>query len=67
MDYFVFTFLGLSLLGNAAFAVLFYKKKYVVTHTVDAKELLAQIMSGPAIVKIDVMDPTSFFVRSPRG
>lgn len=35
--------------------------------TVDAQRLLQEIMSGTAILKIDVIEPGDILLRSPRG
>jgi len=35
--------------------------------THDAKRVLAALASSSAIVRIDVLDPGDFFIRSPRG
>lgn len=57
--------LVVSLILNALLAFYFFKKPKALTQ--DAKALLAEILSGSAVVKIQVLDPSGLFYRSPRG
>jgi hypothetical protein len=66
MDYLVYISLGLSLAANLILGLMIFRQKNK-TLTVDAKRLLSEILSGPAIVKIDVIDASQLFLRSPRG
>ena len=65
MEYILGFSLLVSLCANAWLGFLFYKKKHVLTQ--DAKALLAELMSGQAILKIQVLDPSGLFYRSPKG
>lgn len=65
MDYLVFVFLGISLVANATLTYLHLKRP--ATLTKDAKALLNEILSGGAIVKIDVLDAGALMYRSPKG
>lgn len=55
----------LSFIANAFLAYKLYKKKHILN--VDAQRLLSNILSGSTVVKIDVIDPSGLFYRSPRG
>lgn len=57
--------LFVSLLANGFLAWRLINKKHVLNQ--DAKALLAEIMSGSAVIKIQVIDPTGLFYRSPKG
>lgn len=45
--------------------VLFAKKK--PAPTLDARHLLSELLSGEAVVQIQVLDKESIFLRSPKG
>lgn len=64
MEYVVFGGLAASVCFNAFLGYKLLKKPK--TYTADAKELLAEILSGPAIVKIQVLDASQLILRSPR-
>lgn len=54
----------------AACAVLVYlliKAKKAPAPTLEAKDLLANVLRGNAIVQIRVIDPENLMLRSPRG
>ena len=65
MDYLVVSLLSLSALLNLVLGFLLYKKKHILT--LDAQKLLAEIMSGQAVLDIRVIDAAGLFYRSPRG
>jgi hypothetical protein len=65
VDYMVW-FLAASALGNAVLAYRqIFKKSNVLT--IDAQKLLKDITSGGAIVRIQVLDTSALFYRSPKG
>jgi hypothetical protein len=56
----------LSMCGNA---LLFFKLKQSVkapAPTLEAKEMLASLATGQAILRITVLDPENLMLRSPR-
>jgi hypothetical protein len=55
----------LSLAFNGILSFYLYKKK--TTLTTDARQLLAELSTGQAIIKVSVVDPAGLFLRSPRG
>lgn len=57
--------LFLSILGNLWLGYRVYKKSYILTK--DAKDVLADLASGSAVIKISVLDAAGMFYRSPRG
>lgn len=65
MDYFVYAILGTSLLANAYLGFVLYRKRS--TLTTDAKKLLSEILSGGAVVRVDVLDTSALMYRSPKG
>lgn len=59
--------LGLSLLTNAVLTYKLVKKpKKQEVYTVEAKDLLSNLLSGSSLVKIECLDPSAVFKRSPR-
>jgi hypothetical protein len=65
VDYIVNVFLTASVVINLVLAHRLYKKKNVLT--VDAKHLLHELTTGGAVVKIEVLDTSALFYRSPKG
>lgn len=65
MDQLVLSVLGVSVALNAVLAFSLFKKKHVLT--VDAKRLLHEITTGGAAVRIEVLDTSALFYRSPKG
>jgi len=55
-----------SVAGNIYLFIKCKKQQQKKEYTVEAKELLANILSGPALIKISVIDKGDFFLRSPR-
>ena len=58
--------LALSLIFNA----YLYKRSRApkpIQESFEARHLLRELLSGQAIVKIEVLDPKNFFLRVPRG
>lgn len=51
------------------FLIAFFKlhKKPKKTMSTDAQDLLRALMNSNAVLKIDVLDPGDFFLRSPKG
>jgi len=51
------------------FLIIFFKihKKPKKTVTVEAQDLLRNLMNSKAVLKIDILDPSDFFLRSPKG
>jgi hypothetical protein len=58
--------LALSLGGNLALFLKLKKSIKAPAPTQDAKDVLASLMQGQAIVQIRVMDPENLMLRSPR-
>lgn len=65
MDNFVYAGLVLSLALNAYLAYRFIRKEHVLTK--DAQALLSELTRGKAVLRVEVLDPTGLFYRSPRG
>jgi hypothetical protein len=65
MDYVVLAGLSVSLCLNAFLGFRHIKKKHILN--VGAKELLAELMTGTAVVRIQVVDTSGLFYRSPKG
>ena len=55
-----------SALANGFLVYRLAKKKKEPQPTKDAQALLAEILSGQAVVKIEVLDAHGLFYRSPR-
>jgi hypothetical protein len=66
MDYLVLVILASASLNIFLGFKLWRKDKEPVV-TKDAQILLSEILSGPTVVKIEVMNPANLFMRSPRG
>lgn len=63
----VASLLALSVLVNLLLTYLYIRKnKTTVTHSIDARELLRELLSGSALLKIQVVDKDSIFLRSPK-
>ena len=62
---YVYVCLGVSAALNLYLGYQLYNKKNVLD--VDAKRLLSNILAGPTVVRIDVIDPSGLMYRSPRG
>lgn len=63
----VVSILFISLNANA---YLFFKLKQAIKTpqpTLEAQKLLASIAAGDAVLRITVIDPADFFLKSPRG
>lgn len=59
--------LAFSVLGNLGLLFLYLKKnKTIITHSIEARELLKDLLSGSALIKIQVVDKESIFLRSPK-
>lgn len=58
--------LTLSLCGNALLFTLYRRERKSPVPTTDAQELLAQICSGPTLLKIQIIDRQDIFLKSPR-
>lgn len=56
-----------SVFLNVALAYLLKTNKKKPTPTYGAQELLAAITSGPALLKIEVINIEDILLRSPRG
>lgn len=65
MDDLVNVLLCASVLLNGYFFFTLRKKSR--TFTVDAKRLLNELTGGPALIKLEVLDASQFFLRSPRS
>jgi len=65
MDYVVNVSLTASAVLNLALLYRLYKKKNVLT--VDAKRLLHELTTGGAVLRIEVLDTSALFLRSPKG
>ena len=60
------TALVISVLLNALLAYKLKKSPPKATeHALDAKQLLSDLLNGGAMVKVEVVDPTNIFLRSP--
>lgn len=63
--------IGLAISGglNVALVVLYYRRSKKKQAPADSasKHLLKQLMSSGAVLKIEVLDPSDFFLLSPRG
>ena len=63
----VWVFFVLSLLINLALIFYVIKKKPSQKQlTIDARMILQDLISGPALVKIEYLDRSEVFLRSPR-
>jgi hypothetical protein len=60
--------LALSLIGNGALVLLLNKKAKAKPpeYTYDARAILADLATGPALVKIEYLSRDDIFLRSPR-
>lgn len=60
--------LVLSLAGNVGLAILLRKsrKKPVETRTITAEALLHDLTAGAALVRVERINPSDIFLRSPR-
>lgn len=65
MDYLVIGFLAASAALNLLLSYRLFKKDRVLT--IDAKRLLHEITSGGAVIRLEVLDASQLFLRSPRG
>ena len=61
----VYTLLTASVALNVFLGISLYRKKHVLN--IDAKRLLHELTAGGAVVKIEVLDTSALFLRSPRG
>lgn len=66
MDQVVNYLLGASLVLNVGLAY-FLRQKRQRPLTTDAKQLLHELTTGGAVVKVEVLDTSALFYRSPRG
>lgn len=55
--------LGLSIILNVSLVVYILRKRKIPEKTLDAKELLSDLLSTGAVVRIDRIDPQSIFLR----
>jgi len=67
MDYALIAVLSVSLCLNGVLVHLFRRAKKKPTPTYGAQELLASLTSGPAVLKIEVINIEDIILRSPRG
>jgi hypothetical protein len=65
MEYVVYVLLTGSVLLNAFLGIRFLNKKNILT--TDAKQLLHELTTGGAVVKIEILDTSALFYRSPKG
>jgi deferrochelatase/peroxidase EfeB len=61
------TGLGASLLANVALFLRLKKSQKEPVPTFEAKELLAQLTRGQAVLQIKVLNPEHLLLRSPRS
>lgn len=54
-----------SLCANA-FLIFIYRKKPKKTQSQELQEFLGDLLSGPGIVAVSRIDPTSILLRSPK-
>lgn len=67
MIYLSFGLLGLSLVINALLLFAYYRKRaQKIEYTYDAKALMRDLATGPAIVKMEYLDRSEILIRSPR-
>lgn len=54
------------LLNIILFYMLMKKSGSKTTHSIEARELLKDLLDGSALIKIQVIDKESIFLRSPK-
>lgn len=67
MEYALISALSFSVCANVALAYVVKRTKKKPTPTYGAQELLASLTSGPAVLKIEVINIEDILLRSPRG
>jgi hypothetical protein len=59
--------LAASVAGNIALFVLLKKKSATKQMSIEASEVLRDLLNGSALVKVSRVAPEDIFLRSPRG
>lgn len=67
MEYIALSLLFVSISLNGLLFYFFKTAKKKPTPTYGAQELLASLTSGPAVLKIEVINIEDILLRSPRG
>lgn len=67
MEYIAIFVFSVSICLNAALFYFLRKARKKPTPTYGAQELLASLTSGPAVLKIEVVNIEDILIRSPRG